>query len=460
MVKKIAKVFLVIVGILLLIYIAGVLVFQSVYLPNTKINGKDYSLMPKANFQKEFEKVWQEYDLRISGKGGRIDTIKAKDFSYEEKLNKGEKVVQNFYYWPISSFVAKEYTLKTTTNYDEAKLDELIQKLHIVSDPDIQEPSPAKIGYEEGNGYVVVPATSGDRVDMAKLKPSILKEFSKQSEKLDLEKENLYVMAPETEGVEQMEKHVKSLNEIEAFALSFNFSDRIEPLAGEPLIALYSQNEAGELKPDPEKVALYVKNLAEKFDTFGATRDIPMTGGGTARVKGGIYGWLTDQKKTSQMLLEAMEKKESQELKPIYTREAVSRNINDIGASYIEIDIARQHMWLYKEGQLVVESPVVTGDPLKGNSTPTGTGVVWSMEEGRYLTGDTWKSWVNFWMPFNWSGCGIHDSNWRSSYGGNIYRGGGSHGCVNTPPANARVFYQNSFKGMPVIVYNSYTQKI
>ena len=53
-----------------------------------------------------------------------------------------------------------------------------------------------------------------------------------------------------------------------------------------------------------------------------------------------------------------------------------------------------------------------------------------------------------------YGGCGIHDASWRSSYGGNIYKGNGSHGCVNTPYSKVQKIYNNTGYGTPVIVYD------
>jgi hypothetical protein len=55
-------------------------------------------------------------------------------------------------------------------------------------------------------------------------------------------------------------------------------------------------------------------------------------------------------------------------------------------------------------------------------------------------------------MPFN-GNIGLHDSTWRSTYGKNIYKTNGSHGCINLPPSAAAVIYENIEKGMPVICY-------
>ena len=48
---------------------------------------------------------------------------------------------------------------------------------------------------------------------------------------------------------------------------------------------------------------------------------------------------------------------------------------------------------------------------------------IFSRDKDRYLRGDGYKSWVNFFIPFN-GGIGFHDASWRSTFGGNIYMTG------------------------------------
>ena len=59
---------------------------------------------------------------------------------------------------------------------------------------------------------------------------------------------------------------------------------------------------------------------------------------------------------------------------------------------------------------------------------------------------------VTYWMPFN-GGIGLHDANWRSSFGGNIYQTNGSHGCINLPTAAAKEIYDRVYDGIPIICY-------
>lgn len=120
-------------------------------------------------------------------------------------------------------------------------------------------------------------------------------------------------------------------------------------------------------------------------------------------------------------------------------------------ATYVEIDIAQQRMWLVKNGKVIVDTPVVTGT--KGyNDTPKGYYTMYSRATDTVLYGDDYASPVDYWMGFK-GGYGIHDASWRSSYGGNIYTYDGSHGCVNTPYNAVKTIYNNTAYGTPVILY-------
>ena len=55
-------------------------------------------------------------------------------------------------------------------------------------------------------------------------------------------------------------------------------------------------------------------------------------------------------------------------------------------------------------------------------------------------------------MPFN-GGIGIHDASWRNKFGGEIYKTGGSHGCVNSPYEVAKAIFDNIEVGTPVVCY-------
>ncbi len=441
------------------LYIAGVALFQQHILPRTRVNGRDVSLIRRDALAETYEKAWRDGELTIRGRGGKEDHLKAKDIAYTVKLEKAS-LPQRTHYWFLESFLWKDNDLKQNVHYDDAALEKKLGSLHVLTDGDIEGPLDAYVGADGTGQFVVFPEREGNRVEKPRLKAAILDALAKGEDTLDLEEKELYDAPNLRQDTPRLVTLAAEYNALKDLHITYDFSDRKEDLSGEALRNLFDPNAEGKLVLSPDKVNAYVEELAKKYDTFRGTRDFAMSGGGVARIAGGIYGWQTNRPATAEALMKALEARQSTTLTPVYSQEAKSRLQNDIGNSYVEIDIARQHMWLYKDGQLVVETPVVTGDVSKGNGTPTGVGRIWSKERNRYLTGADYKSYVHYWMPFNWSGCGLHDSSWRSTYGGRIYRGHGSHGCVNTPPAVMKNFYEHAEQGMPVVVYDSSSQRI
>ncbi len=118
--------------------------------------------------------------------------------------------------------------------------------------------------------------------------------------------------------------------------------------------------------------------------------------------------------------------------------------------TYVDVSIDTQTLIYFVNGAPVLVAPTVTGSP--GRSTPRGVFAIDSMIPGKYLTGPTWHVYVNRWMRFS-GNCGIHDANWRKSFGGEIYKHNGSHGCVNIPYDQAVALYNMVAIGTPVIVH-------
>jgi lipoprotein-anchoring transpeptidase ErfK/SrfK len=59
---------------------------------------------------------------------------------------------------------------------------------------------------------------------------------------------------------------------------------------------------------------------------------------------------------------------------------------------------------------------------------------------------------VTYWMPF-YGNIGVHDASWRHSFGGEIYKRVGSHGCVNAPLYLAKIIFEQISEGTPFISY-------
>jgi len=119
--------------------------------------------------------------------------------------------------------------------------------------------------------------------------------------------------------------------------------------------------------------------------------------------------------------------------------------------SFVEVSLSDQKLWLFKNGCLILETDVVTGNKKTGHLTPKGNYSVRHKTKDRVLRGPDYAAFVRYWMPF-YNGYGLHDADWRRSFGGTIWERSGSHGCVNMPVRNAPIVYANVKVGTTVIV--------
>lgn len=456
------KTFKIIFGLLLIliisIYIGGLFFFTNRYMPRTYINGRDFGLVKKSELKKTYEDLSRNFELEIISKDKNLnDKIAAKDFGYVDSIG-SESIDQTAFYWPVASLVPKHYKVDRDLKFDAEALDEKIKKLKpVMGQKDHSQD--AKVIFEDGE-FKIQDEIHGNFIKMDEFKNAILGYFGDLKGELDLAGENLYQEPEITKDSEYIKNQLASYKDVYKKKIIFDFYDRKEEVTGQGIIAIYSKADDGTLALDEEKLKHFVERLAAKYDTYRTSRIFNSTGLGLMKIDGGIYGWLTDRKATREKIKEALAKEEPVTIKPVYRQDAVSRKVDDVGKTYIEVDLARQKLWYYKDGVLQLETNVVTGNPTKGNGTPTGTDRIWSRERDRYLTGETYRSKVSYWAPINWSGVGLHDASWRSNFGGNIYKSGGSHGCINIPVPVMKNLFPQTFTGMPVIVYNSATQRV
>jgi lipoprotein-anchoring transpeptidase ErfK/SrfK len=170
------------------------------------------------------------------------------------------------------------------------------------------------------------------------------------------------------------------------------------------------------------------------------------------KISGGDYGWMINSTKEVQELIKVIKEGQVTTKEPIYMQTASARDVNDLGKTYVEVDMTKQHLWFYKNGSLVVDGDVVTGNVSDKNATPTGVYKLKYKQKNATLRGDNYNTPVSFWMPFN-GDIGIHDATWRDTFGGNIYMTNGSHGCVNAPYTVAKTIFSNIDQDTPVICY-------
>lgn len=207
-------------------------------------------------------------------------------------------------------------------------------------------------------------------------------------------------------------------------------------------------------------------NFAVSLDT-GAIRDYAESMGnqhGGRRTKGQFvtthgttvnrtveyYGATVDEQTLYDELLRSLEQLRSGSINVLY--QSAETSALPYGGNYVEIDLSSQTLWVYKNSQRVVTTPLVSGNVNSGHWTGGGVFSIYDLDTDCWLVGSTWRQYVYYWIGFNGS-IGVHDAPWRDVFGGSIYQYNGSHGCVNVPLDAARQVYNNVSLGTKVIVY-------
>ena len=216
--------------------------------------------------------------------------------------------------------------------------------------------------------------------------------------------------------------------------------------------------EGFEVSLNEKKITDYVQSLASKYNTYADVRKFHTSSNDTVEIGGGDYGWIVDKPGEEEQLKADLETGKSVSREPVYSQRAYVEGKDDVGKTYVEIDYTKQHMWFYKDGELVVESDVVTGNINRDNGSPDGVFKIVYKDSPAVLKGEDYESDVQYFMPFAYN-VGIHDASWRGDkFGGEIYKSNGSHGCINAPLEVATKIYENIEVGTPVIAY--YREKV
>lgn len=239
----------------------------------------------------------------------------------------------------------------------------------------------------------------------------------------------------------------------ENVCLMMRFGKEKEVLTSEDLAAWVLEEEhTSDLSTDA--LITYAQKLADKYDTQGHARKFMTSYGKEITLYKGNFGWKLDVEETAKAIKEASNYHRQRYVKPIWSHEGVGfTRGDDIGDSYVEIDLVNQKVWLYKNGEQLLATECVSGTYGTDRQTPGGVYAVYYKQSPAVLRGADYESPVTYWMPFN-GGIGLHDANWRSSFGGDIYRSNGSHGCINLPTDAAKLIYQTVSVGYPVVCYN------
>ena len=187
---------------------------------------------------------------------------------------------------------------------------------------------------------------------------------------------------------------------------------------------------------DEDKVENYVNEVARIYSVKESTTAQFVTASGSyVEVEAPITDESVDTKALKQDILKAIKAGATGQRKAPYRKTRTGeKGTTDLGGTYVEVDLDKQHLYLYVNGKKKAEGDICSGSVADGCATPAGLYTIKTKDYDRYLIGEGYQDWVHYFMPFN-GGIGLHDSTWREAdeYGGDVYLESGSHGCINMP---------------------------
>ena len=438
--KKAGCVFLILAG---LIYIGGILFFSSHYYLNTSINGIPAGKKkPEYVYQKEKENA-DKYQLTIQ----ELETeetvshcLQIAGMEYYESVLKEQQA----YKWPFR--FCKEYKLHSDKVYEanEKSLQDQVAKLTFMNEN--RKKADAKLKYnEETKQYKVIPEKYGAIKDKEEAYNQIKEAVKSRKENIDLTP--LYEKPKICTDTPAFTKAKKKLDKELSAQITFERGDTKVTLDADTIHDFLCWDKKYKTWISEEGVKSWVENhVSTKFNTVGKERTIHSPGSGKFTVSGGTYGYIVGVDSTTDDLIDYIKKGETVTIEPHYIQ------TGKIGNDYVDISLSDQHLWVVKDGKVKISSPLVSGNTSNGHGTKTG--VYFVEYKTTNYTMRKYNAHVDYWMPFDTGeGVGMHDADWRSSFGGNIYRSNGSHGCINLPPSKAREIYHMVPTNYPVIVH-------
>ena len=447
------------VGALIALYLITALYFVWHFEPRSYVDGVDVSGLSFEKAKEKLLEVGQNYQLNITGPGNSTATfqgdelrVKVVDASNAKQCLRAQPKLT----WLAAIFRDKSYQVDLTTEYDAEALSVKIDELPMLKEDNMVPPEDAHLQVLADGSYVIVPENLGTTLRTDTARAMIEEAVGNARPDVDL--------APASIGPEVFaddENLSKRLAEWNAFLASAGLTYCV----GDGQVVFSGSLIASLLDDDGEQVSLSYAKTADlmaqwkkEYDTYKCPFEFQANSGRTVIIEPyGDYGFQLDEESTCADVMEKINAHDTGTYDAQYFHKALYNSNKGLGGTYVEISVNRQHLWVYKDGEVVVDTDVVTGLPAYGRVTYYGC---YSIKKKRTnvtlgeLDVEGYASPVSYWLPFN-SGEGIHDAPWRENFGGKIWLTNGSHGCVNVPEWIMKDVYDKVEVGEPVVVYGS-----
>ncbi len=440
-------------GVVLLGMLFSAFYYSSHFFKNSTINGVDVKKMTAESAQKALGDDIASQEITINAREGSY-SFPCKQIAYEcvpgdsiKALLSGQKPFR----FSSENKKSHTYVLDIPAKYDASLLRTTIKSLPFANESTMRMPTDAYIEQMGDEGYVLVPEDNGTVLIFDKALSQISSAIDAGQKEVTLT-DDCYENAEITTQDPELQRIMQAVTAYYDTTITYTIGDATEVVDSATVRKWLSLDDDFNVTIDEDKVTKFVQYLASTYNTYSDERQFKTSMGDTVTIGGGDYGWVVNKKAEREQLMNDLNTGGTIERTPVFEQTAKDFWPNDIGDSYVEVDYTNQHMWYYKEGHLMLDSDIVSGCLNRGTGSPDGVYKVVYKTTNATLVGEDYSSDVAYFMPFAYN-VGFHDASWRNTFGEEIYRTSGSHGCINMPTDKAKELYEVLEVGTPVVAF-------
>lgn len=437
------------------------------FFEGTYINGIDCSNKTAYEVEQAIASTVEAYSIEVTSRNQDPQTISGSQIGYQY-MSDGEVLnllkQQKPYEWVRGFMETRSYNTQENVTFDKTLLQNEVKALNCAQPENQVEPENAYVAMN-GDEFTIVPETEGSKLKVKEAYKALDAAISGSQPSIDLgSTPDVYAVAAVTSEDSTLQATRDAYNNYTKASITYTFGDQTVTLDGSTLKNWLQFDEKGQLVQDDASFTQHVKDfvaqLASEHNTVGTTRSFNTTSGRTVSVYGSAYGWKIDQDAEAAQLTEEIRTGTQTTREPVYSMRANAYGYNDIGSTYIEVDLSSQHMYYYQGGSIIFDSDIVSGDiRYDDRATPPGIFTLYYKKSPDVLRGAKkpdgtyeYETSVTYWMPFN-GGIGFHDATWQAYFGGDRYTYAGSHGCINMPLDAAATLYSIIDTNVPIVCF-------
>ena len=430
--------------------------YQSHFFPGTTFNGANIGNKTYSAALEVVSENISYYTLFITDKNGNTESIDGTDIGLslpDDGLLAQTLQEQNPFLWFMSIFDERTVQQDFSQVCDTALLEEAIRNLSFFDEDQITASEDAAFSYsEEEKKYIITAEVCGTELIYENVEEKVMAAVASLEMSVTLT-ENDYVQPEVFSDDADLNTKVEVLNTYAEHTITYT-TEGAGVIDADTISEWISIDDEYNVTFDEDAITDFVQSLATKYNTYADEREFVTSLGDTITIGGGDYGWVVDKSGEKAQIMEDLESDETEiEREIVFEQTAfVDSFTDDIGDTYIELDYTNQHMYYYVDGELVLDSDIVSGTMSNDNGSPDGVFKINYKERNAVLEGEGYSSPVDYFMPFAYN-VGLHDASWRSTFGGTYYLTSGSRGCINLPDETAAELFELVEIGTPVVAY-------